>query len=192
MESGRGKLTIMKIPPKTAIPSVRRQFLIGSFGATVLGVALAGCAPTPRPADISAGAQVARTDSVAAHAAALRFLAVFDSLQWEPFRAAVAPDVTVFLPSVESPRLEGAAAATYFERFFRDIRAARGQTGVAYLGIGERMRDLRVQSMGGAAVVTFHLAGGAAASRRTLVFRRDPVSGTWLLAHLHGSAGFPP
>jgi hypothetical protein len=54
------------------------------------------------------------------------------------------------------------------------------------------MRDLRVQWLGDAAVVSFHLAGGTPPSRRTLVFRYQPAAGVWQLVHLHASLGPTP
>ncbi|MBW3569626.1 MAG: prolyl oligopeptidase family serine peptidase [Gemmatimonadetes bacterium] len=128
-------------------------------------------------------------DSVQAHRAAMHFLAAFDSLQWEPFRAYFAPDVNTFPNrSDEAGRREGRDAIAGWEQFFREVRAnraSRGQPGPPYLDIGRRMRDLRVQLAGAAAVVSF-LLGDDAPSRRTLVFRRDP-DGAWRLIHLHAS-----
>jgi hypothetical protein len=150
------------------------------------------CSPAPHRTVAPAGA-----DSAGAHAAAIRFLAAFDSLQWEPFRAALADEVTVFSNSGDRPRrMDGrAAVAANFERFFTEVRAARAQRGQLqgpYLGLGERMLDLRVQWLGEVAVVSFHLAGGTPPSRRTLVFRYQPATGTWQLVHLHASIGPAP
>ncbi len=54
------------------------------------------------------------------------------------------------------------------------------------------MRDLRVQWLGDAAVVSFHLAGGSPPSRRTLVFRYARDQARWQLVHMHASVGPPP
>lgn len=130
-------------------------------------------------------------DSVQAHRAAMHFLAAFDSLQWEPFRAYLAADVNTFPPSGDRAR-EGRDAIAGWEQFFREVRAnraSRGQPGPPYLDIGRRMRDLRVQLAGEAAVVSF-LLGDESPSRRTLVFRRD-ADGAWRLIHLHASLAPP-
>jgi len=64
-----------------------RSLVVALLGA----VSAAGGAQTP-----GAGAQGASvSDSAQAHAAALRFLAAFDSLQLEAVRAALAPDATM-------------------------------------------------------------------------------------------------
>jgi hypothetical protein len=43
-----------------------------------------------------------------------------------------------------------------------------------------------VQFLGNVSVVTFHLKGEEAVSRRTLVLEKR--SGTWLIVHLHASS----
>jgi ketosteroid isomerase-like protein len=144
-------------------------------------------APTvPREAD-------AATDSAGVHGAAERFLAAFDSLQWEPFRGALAEDATVFLPGAgPATRLEGRAAVeAYFRGFFAQVRANRahaGQTAPPFLNIGPRVRDVRVQMLApGAAVVSFHLGEGDAPARRSVTFRREG-DGVWRVVHWHASA----
>ncbi len=147
----------------------------------------------------ASGARPAASDSAGVHGAAVRFLAAFDSLQWEPFRAALAPDVTVFMPGSADPpaRLDGRAAVeAEFRRFFDEVRAGRvrqGRTAPPFLGIGPRVRDLRVQLVGrSAAAVSFHLrAGEAPPSRRSLVLRREP-DGAWRVVHWHASGAPRP
>ncbi len=158
-------------------------------------VSAAACASGARPAAPGPAA----SDSAGVHGAAVRFLAAFDSLQWEPFRAALAPDVTVFMPGGADPpaRLDGRAAVeAQFRRFFDEVRAGRarqGRTAPPFLGIGPRVRDLRVQLVGPrAAVVSFHLrAGEAPPSRRSLVLRREP-DGAWRVVHWHASGAPRP
>ncbi len=69
-------------------------------------------------------------DSASAHAAAAGFLAAFDSLQWEPFRAWFADDVTMFFPFGDTPaRADGRAAVeARFRRFFDEAPARLGST----------------------------------------------------------------
>ena len=146
-----------------------------------------------------AGAEGASvSDSAEAHAAALRFLAAFDSLQLEPVRAALAPDVTMFMPGGRLPwaRLDGRPAVeAEFRRMFEGVRARAAQEGRAgppTLGVGPRVRDLQVHLVGsGVAVVSFHLGEGAAPGRRTFVFRRAG-DGAWLVVHGHASNPPPP
>lgn len=161
--------------------------------ALLLGsVTIMGCASLRQAS--AAPALSATADSASAHDAAVRFIGAFDSLRWDAFREMLAPDATVFLPSGESTRLEGAAAFASFERLFDDVRKDRVQRGAPdppYLGIAARLRDLRVQSQGGLAVVTFHLGSGPTPARRTLVFRYAAAPRRWQLLHLHGSAAAP-
>lgn len=160
-------------PRKTAL------FVVLAFG----GIALGACrtVSTSRPVIANPA------DSAAAHRAAIRFLAAFDSLQWEPFMSYVADDVTMFFPFVDSPsRADGRAAfAARFRPFFDDGRAARvraGSPNPPFLHLDPR--DLKVQMAGDAAVVTFHLRAQSP-SRRSLIFRH--MGGDWKLIHWHAS-----
>jgi len=140
-----------------------------------------------QPAPVSRAAASA-TDSADAHRAALGFLAAFDSLQWEPFRAYLADDVTMFFPFADTPRRADGrdSVEARFRRFFDAGLAAwsrSGRTGSPRMGITPR--DLRVQVIGDAAVVSFHL-GTTTPSRRSIVFaRRAP--GEWKVVHWHAS-----
>ena len=154
----------------------------------------AGAQPAP---------QSASTDSAQVHAAAMSFLADFDSLRWEPFRAALAPDVTVFMnPGRGSrTRVDGRAAVeAEFRRSIFDAarawHARSGRPGPATLGIGTGVRDLRVQLLApGAAAVSFQVGGDAPdapnVGRRSFVFRREG-DGTWRIVHWHSSSAPPP
>ena len=125
-------------------------------------------------------------DSAAAHGAAVAFLAAFDSLHWEPFRAYLADDVTMFFPFPDTPsRADGRAAVeARFKPFFEQGSAALARTGRTRQGLAPR--DLRVQMAGDAAIVSFHL-GTETPSRRSLVFGRN-AAGAWKLVHWHASS----
>ena len=77
---------------------------LASICSAVLATALltVSAAGGQQPAPVSRAAASA-ADSADAHRAALGFLAAFDSLQWEPFPAYLADDVTMFFPS-RTPR----------------------------------------------------------------------------------------
>ncbi|HEU4451672.1 MAG TPA: nuclear transport factor 2 family protein, partial [Longimicrobium sp.] len=127
-------------------------------------------------------------DSASAHLAATGFLTAFDSLQWEPFRAYFADDVTMFFPFPDTPaRADGRQAVeARFRTFFDEALAAwqrSGRTGAPRMGITPR--DLRVQMAGDVAIVSFHL-GGETPARRSLVFHATPA-GEWKLIHWHAS-----
>ena len=131
------------------------------------------------------------TDSTNALRAAVGFLAAFDSLQWEPFRAYLADDVTMFFPFPQLPsRADGRAAVeSVFGKFMSAQRDARAQAGRPMVQ-GLTPRDLRVQMLGmDAAVVSFHL-GQQAPARRSIVFRR--ADDRWQVAHWHASPSPQP
>jgi ketosteroid isomerase-like protein len=155
-----------------------------ALAALILTVSAAGgqrSAPASRAAASAA-------DSAGAHAAAVGFLAAFDSLQWEPFRAYFADDVTMFFPFPDTPRRADGrdSVEARFRRFFDAGLAAwtrSGRTGPPRMGINPR--DLRVQVVGDVAIVSFHL-GTTTPSRRSVVFaRRAP--GEWKVVHWHAS-----
>jgi ketosteroid isomerase-like protein len=157
----------------------------------LLAASLLGCATT-RTADpvhpTTASAQAA--DSAGAHRAAVAFIAAFDSLQWEPFRAYLADDVTMFFPFPQRPgRVDGREGVeSVFSQFMSAQREARTRAGRPMVQ-GLNPRDLRIQMAGaGAAVATFHL-GGESPARRSLVFRRT-AGGKWEVIHWHASS--PP
>jgi hypothetical protein len=185
---------------------VRIRGPLGVYLVPLVGVLAGACASGAQPAvrpGSTAPSGPAASDSAGVHDAAVRFLAAFDSLQWAPFSAALAPDVTVFMPGSADPprRLDGRAAVeTEFRRFFDGVRASRTQAGrpaPPFLGLAGRVRDVHVQRVAaGAAVVSFHLAASGAPgsaevppARRSLVFRREG-DGVWRVIHWHASS--PP
>lgn len=131
-------------------------------------------APSPEPA----------RDTAEVLAAARSFLTAFNRLDWEPFHGSFDPSATVFQPFGEPFRNDGPEeVAAFFRGFFDRVRAARD--GPPYLEI--EPDDLRIDPIGEAAVVTFHLPGEEQVGRRTLVFGRDAPDAPWRIAHLHAS-----
>lgn len=151
---------------------------------------LAGCATTTPPGSAESGARPLPSeaaDSVSAHRAAVGFLAAFDSLQWEPFRAYLADDITMFFPFPQFPgRMDGREAVEgVFRRFMEAQREARTRAGRPLVQ-GLAPRDLRIQMLGAdGAVASFHL-GAESPARRSLVFRRTEGD-TWKVVHWHAS-----
>ena len=161
--------------------------IITAGAATLAAALLTACAATQNAATTTRMAAPA-ADSAGAHAAAVAFLTAFDSLQWEPFRAYFADDVTMFFPFGDTPaRADGREAVeARFRRFFDAGHAAwsrSGRTDAPRMGITPR--DLRVQMAGDAAIVSFHL-GTTRPSRRSVVFRRG-TDGQWKVVHWHAS-----
>ena len=156
----------------------------------LLATSLLGCATTRMagPAHTAADVGSAQaTDSAGAHRAATGFIAAFDSLQWEPFRAYLADDITMFFPFPQRPaRVDGRAAVEeIFGQFMRAQREGRTRAGRPLVQ-GLNPRDLRIQMAGaGAAIATFHL-GGESPARRSVVFRRA-TGGRWEVIHWHAS-----
>lgn len=162
---------------------ILRQCLYG-FALPLLAVA-GGWGRSVAQVPLSA----ASPDSISAARAAHSFLVAFDSLRWEPFAAAWAPDGSVFLPDSEQPQLlvGREAVLAYFRTLFADVRA-EAATQPATLGILARVQDLRIRLLGAEiALVTFELGRGPARGRRTVLWRWDPSALAWHIVHLHAS-----
>jgi hypothetical protein len=72
--------------------------------------------------------------------------------------------------------------ATAFSAFFEAVRRRHPEPPyMTMIPVGTR-----VQFLGNVSVVTFHLKGEEAVSRRTLVLEKR--SGMWLIVHLHASS----
>jgi ketosteroid isomerase-like protein len=111
------------------------------------------------------------------------FIAAFDNLDWEKFRAAFADDATVFFPRGRANRASGRAEVeAYFKMVFEQIRA--GRTHGPYMNI--EPRGLQITVLGNVALVTFHLDDRPGfTNRRTLVLRKTGRG--WEILHLHAS-----
>jgi ketosteroid isomerase-like protein len=111
------------------------------------------------------------------------FVAAFNDLDWEKFRAHFSEDATVFFPAPYPPaRASGRDAV---EAGFHGVfeRWRRERSGPPYLDI--RPRDVVLQSFGDVTVATFHLDDVERPSRRTLVLRRETTG--LKIVHLHAS-----
>ena len=131
----------------------------------------------------------ANPDSINIARAAHSFLVAFDSLRWEPFVTAWAPEASVFLPDSEQPQLlvGREAVLAYFRTLFAEVRA-EATTQAATLGILPRVHDLRIRLLGAeVALVTFELGRGPTRGRRTVLWRWDPSALAWRIVHLHAS-----
>jgi len=130
----------------------------------------------------------AQTSDAASEAAvrraAVQFVDAFNNLDWARFAASFDSTATIFHPSAAlMSRIEGRdSLVKSFQGIFKDIPSQRA--GPPYLNI--RPRDLQIQMLGDAAVVTFHLGERPRLGRRSLVFVRR--GDRWLIAHLHASS----
>jgi ketosteroid isomerase-like protein len=116
-----------------------------------------------------------------------RFIAAFNSLDWESFRQSFASDATLFNPAIPEAagpgRVDGREDV---ENSFRSVfAAARSQaSGSPYLHIVPE--HVLVQPLTDAAIVTFEFdRGDGSIGRRTLVFRRQATG--WKIVHVHAS-----
>ena len=111
------------------------------------------------------------------------FISAFDNLEWDKFRNSFTDDATVFYPRGAANRADGRAQyEAHFRLVFEQIRA--GRTSGPYMDL--QPRDLRVEIIGNAAIVTFQLDDRPGfVNRRTLVLRK--AEGVWKIAHLHAS-----
>jgi ketosteroid isomerase-like protein len=111
------------------------------------------------------------------------FIRAFDNLDWEKFRTAFTDDATVFYPRQIANRANGRTEVEEnFKQVFEQIRAGRS-TG-PYMDI--QPRELQLQLLGDAAIVTFHLDDRPGfINRRTLVLRKTTAG--WKIVHLHAS-----
>ena len=123
-------------------------------------------------------------DEVAVQKVVDGFIASLNAADVNSFMTFFAPDATLFFPlSSLALRLEDRQQiATAFGAFFEAVR--RRQPGPPYMHMIPV--GTKVQLLGSVAVVTFHLKGEDAVSRRTLVLQKR--SGTWLIVHLHASS----
>ena len=111
------------------------------------------------------------------------FIAVFNDLDWEPFRKSFADDATVFFPFAGVPRRT--TGRVDYEREFKAFFDTVRQEGSAPPYLSIEPKDTAVQVFGDIAVVTFHLEAPGRLNRRTVVLNRRDAR--WLIVHLHAS-----
>ena len=126
-------------------------------------------------------------DSLPVQLSVEKFVAAFNTLQWQPFKNSFTEDATIFFPDWEdAPRKVGSKEIekTWLEIFpeFKDSANT--------FKLDIKPRDMLIQLYGQTAVVTFHLGSGEKyLARRTLVMVKRKKE--WKIAHLHASVLFP-
>lgn len=130
----------------------------------------------------------ADADSPDVQKAVVAFIEAFNNLDWEKFRLSFTDDATVFFPFPQVPRRAAGRAEVeaVFKRFFDAGR--KQKPAPPYLNI--EPKDVRIQMLKDAAIVTFHLDGDDAVGRRTVVFQKQ--GNRWLIAHLSASSVAKP
>jgi ketosteroid isomerase-like protein len=132
---------------------------------------------------VSAGAHSRQSDDVEVRKILSDFIAAFDNLDWNQFRAFFADDATVFFPRDSPHRADGRKE---FERTFQQVfeRIRAGRTKGPYMDL--RPLDLQIQIAGDVAIATFHLDDRPGfLNRRTIVLQRGTRD--WKIIHLHAS-----
>lgn len=153
----------------------------------VLSLALApfsGSASAKRQTSAQTRTSRADSDSPDVQKAVDAFIEAFNNLDWENFRLSFADDATVFFPFPQAPRRANGRAEVeaVFKPFFDAGRKQKPNP--PYLNI--EPKDVRIQGLKDVAIVTFHLEGGDAVGRRTVVFQKQ--KGKWLIVHLNASS----
>ncbi len=125
----------------------------------------------------------ADSDSLAVQKAAEDFIEAFNNLDWEKFSRSFSDDATVFFPFPQVPRLANGRAEVeeVFKSFFDQLRKRKSEP--PYQNIVPK--DVNVQVLKDAAIVTFHLGVDDPLGRRTVVFQKQ--KGKWFIVHLHAS-----
>lgn len=126
---------------------------------------LTGCATTTHP-----------NDEADVRAAMMKFMAALNDLDAARISASFAEDATAFFPLAQPQRAQGRAEIdAVFQRY------VDGQQGKKTSLVPQ---DLKIETGGDLALVSFQIPGGSTA-RRTFVFRR--IAGRWLITHMHAS-----
>lgn len=139
-----------------------------------------------QPSPVATSAVVSESPDV--QKAVDAFIEAFNNLDWEKFRLSFTDDATVFFPFPQVPRRATGRAEVedVFKRFFDAAR--KQKPGPPYLNI--EPKDVKIQRLKDAAIVTFHLGGEEAVGRRTVVFQKQGKR--WLIAHLSASSMTKP
>ena len=113
-----------------------------------------------------------------------RFIAAFNALDWDSFRACFADDASVFNPDIpEVMSLHRLDGRNSIERTFRAVFDASAESTGSPRIVPE---NLRIQQFNDTAVVTFEFRRSSASfGRRTLVLHHQGRA--WLVVHIHAS-----
>jgi len=116
-----------------------------------------------------------------------RFVAAFNALDWDSFRACLADDASVFNPEIPEVtslhRLDGRES---IEKAFRAVFGASSKGGISLGGSHIIPERVRIQRFNDTAIVTFEFRRSMGSfGRRTLVLHRQ--GDTWLIVHIHAS-----
>ncbi len=142
-----------------------------SLPATAVAILAAACASN-RPAAVDGPSRVVQA-----------FVSALNHADIDALTDLFAEDASAFLPLDTSPSalLGRPAIRSAFLPLFQELR--QEGSGPEYMHIIPK--QVHVQALGSAAVVTFDAGAGPVISRRTLVIENTPRG--WLITHFHGS-----
>src|SRR5262249_19791225 len=112
-----------------------------------------------------------------------RFVESLNNLDWEKFPSCFAEDATMFFPSLGlGRRVSGRDEIIALFKFaYEDV--PKQDHGPPYLHI--EPKEIKIQMLVDAAIVTFHRDDDRTLNRRTLIFQKQKDK--WLIVHLHAS-----
>lgn len=107
------------------------------------------------------------------------FVSALNALDTDRIAGFLAPDVTVFVPTLQPGRVSGKAAAVGIFRDYVDVaKKSAARTAIV-------PEDSLIEFGGDLAVVSFTVRNSGLMARRTFVSRRSGDS--WLISHFHAS-----
>jgi ketosteroid isomerase-like protein len=107
------------------------------------------------------------------------FISALNALDTERIAGFLAPDITVFVPTVQPGRVSGKAKVVEIFRGYVDTtKKTVARTSIV-------PEDLLIELGGDVAVVSFTVQNSGSMARRTFVFRRGGEA--WLISHFHAS-----
>jgi uncharacterized protein (TIGR02246 family) len=118
------------------------------------------------------------------------FIHAFNDLDMKRFSAAFSEDATLFTPTGDPRRVAGRNnIEAFFQTVFDETRRTSGRTQPPFMHLDAR--DLLIQNLDNAAVLTVHLhEPDGSIHRRTFVYQN--LANKWEIVHLHASNGPAP
>jgi len=159
----------------------RREVRAAGLAAAVVAMAAAATAANGQTAPAASPPRLPEVAAIESTADA--FMEALNTADVGKLAPLFAPDATAFFPiGPFAERLENKdQIVKVFGAFFESVR--RGGAGPRYMNLVPE--DVRLQTFGSTALLTFQFKGPEMLSRRTLLLRND--NGTWRIVHLHAS-----
>jgi len=142
--------------------------------AALLLILLAtACASAPVPAPSPAAGEAAVRETMNG------FMDALNALDADRMATFFANDVTAFVPLAQAERVEGKPALVeIFRKYVERTRQTASSTQLV-------PEDVKVETSGDLALVSFNIRSEGSVLRRTFIFRHR--GGRWLIVHFHAS-----